>query len=875
MNEASAGGRSMRGQRRRIARALGAALWQHASATAAATALMILARLGAVSVPIALKHLIDHLGAPHRLALVPVLLALAYALLRFLSDALGEARDVAFSVVVQRAVASLRERTFAQLHRLGARFHAQRETGAIVRDVQKGADALGFLLGTALFSVLPTFIEIVVVVAIIADRYDQSFVLAIAATFAFYAAYTAIFTRRRLVFQRAVNALEARADARLVDSLLNQDTVKYFSTGEHEVSRLRGLLDEWVLARLANQRALTALHVGQSGVVAAGIAAVMLIGVQNVLAGAMTIGDLILVNAYIIQLCAPLNTLGFVFREANDALVDIERLFGILAARGTPGEDADMADAQALHVLDGEVRFRHVDFGYETRQAVLHDIDFTAAPGQTVAVVGGSGSGKSTLIRLLFRFYRPQRGSVEIDGQDLARVTQSSLRDAIGIVPQDTVLFNETIAYNIAYGQPRATRADIVRAARAAQLDDLIERLPDHYETRVGERGVRLSGGERQRIAIARAILKNPRIMVFDEATSALDTRSERAIQNELRRLARGRTTLVIAHRLSTIVDADLILVMEHGRIVESGRHEALRAREGVYAKMWAMQWQQDDLEHAGRRLATAPVNVAELLGRAAATVREGGVRASIEENDSHWVDAEDADALAQALVVLAKNETEPATREVRFGARRDGNTVLLGVTGGPRPAPLADEALARVEALLREAGASLTLDPQDHSVRYAAALPLHALVPEPPAPHSPSRMPCELAGLRIAVLDDDEETRDALEAALTLHGAQVEVYAGGAAWLESLRGRESAQWPVVALCDLHLGDEDGAHVVESLRELEQARGVARPVAVLGMTGEFARVAAAHAARDLFSACLVKPVTVPALIEAIESESRP
>ncbi|WP_042288009.1 ATP-binding cassette domain-containing protein [Paraburkholderia mimosarum] len=889
---------SRRAVRTGILRTLGEALWQHRSATAAATSLMILARLGAVSVPIALKHLIDDLGHAHALATLPALLALAYALLRFLSDALGEARDVAFSIVVQRAVASLRERAFAQLHRLGARFHAQRETGAIVRDVQKGADGLGFLLGTALFSVLPTVFEIGVVVAIVASRYDNAFVLAIAGTFVCYAAWTAIYTRWRLAFQRAVNRLEAQADGRLVDSLLNQDTVKYFSTEQHEVTRLRGVLDEWVLARTANQRALTALHVGQSGVVAAGIAAVMVIAVHNVLTGAMTVGDLVLINAYIIQVCAPLNTLGFVFREANDALVDVERLFGILSVRGTPGEDEDMPTAHTLMVHEGEVAFRHVDFGYDAGRPVLHDVSFTAAPGRTVAVVGGSGSGKSTLIRLLFRFYQPLRGSIAIDGQDIRHATQTSLREAIGIVPQDTVLFNETIAYNIAYGQPRATRADVVRAARAAQLDELIERLPDHYETRVGERGVRLSGGERQRIAIARAILKNPRIMVFDEATSALDTRSERAIQNELQRLARGRTTIVIAHRLSTIVEADLILVMEHGRIVEQGRHDALLAREGVYAKMWAMQWQQDDLEHAERRLATTTVNVASLLARVAARVREASgeaaARVAAQPDEGLWATVADSDALLQALTLLVANEVEHAVdngaqdaefamqaspardkRSVQLGARRDGNTVLLDVTGdGPRPAPLDDNALERIETLLREAGGSLTLDPQSQRVRYAVALPMHAVLPE--RTHSRGG---ELAGLRVVVLDDEVESRDALEAALALHGATVQQEASGAAWLAALRETPRSAWPDVVLCDLQLDGEAGEQIVTALRamEAEQAaqRGVmARPLPVIAMTGQVDRLAPGGDESAMFAARLDKPVAVHALLGTIAEAAK-
>jgi ATP-binding cassette subfamily B protein len=494
----------------RIAADLSRAIWRYRKETVLSLSLMIAAKLSIVLIPLVLKHIVDDLGRPVGQVLFPVFVVLAYALLRFLGDALNEARDVVFSIVTQRTVAAFTERTFAHLHRMSARFHARRETGAIVRDVQKGADGIGFLLGVALFTIVPTAFEIATIVAIMVRGYAREFTLAIAATFVCYAVYSFFFTRRRVAFQRGVNALGAQSDGRLVDSLLNYDTVKYFATEETETRRLSEVLEKWVHARTANQRALTALHVGQSAVIAFGIAAIMLLAAQRVVTGTMSVGDLILVNAYLIQICMPLNTLGFVFRETNDAMVNVERMFAILATQGRVGEDIDEPAAKPLVVSAGKIDFEHVDFGYDPARPILRGVDFHAYAGKTLAVVGGSGSGKSTIVKLLFRLYQPERGVIRIDGQDIGKVTQRSLREAIGIVPQDTVLFNETIAYNIAYGRPSATRADVVGAARAAQLDEFIERLPDYYDTRVGERGVRLSGGERQSIAIVRAILKDP-----------------------------------------------------------------------------------------------------------------------------------------------------------------------------------------------------------------------------------------------------------------------------------------------------------------------------------------------------------------------------
>jgi ATP-binding cassette subfamily B protein len=747
-----------------IAGDLSRAVWRYRKRTVLALSLMVAAKLSIVLIPLVLKHIIDELGRPVAQALFPVFLVLAYAVLRFLGDALNEARDVVFSIVTQRTVAAFTERTFAHLHRMSARFHTRRETGAIVRDVQRGADGIGFLLGVALFTIVPTAFESTTIVAIMVRNYAREFTLAIAVTFICYAVYTVIFTRRRVAFQRAVNALEAQSDGRLVDSLLNYDTVKYFATEDTETRRLSEVLEKWVHARVANQYALTTLHIGQSAVIALGIAAIMLLATQHVVAGSMSVGDLILVNAYLIQICMPLNTLGFVFRETNDALVNVERMFMILGTQGRVGEDIDDPVSQPLIVTAGKIEFEGVDFGYEPARRILREVDFHAYAGKTLAVVGGSGSGKSTIVKLLFRLYQPEQGRICIDGQDISKVTQRSLREAIGIVPQDTVLFNETIAYNIAYGRPSATRADVVRAARAAQLDEFIERLPDHYDTRVGERGVRLSGGERQRIAIARAILKDPRIIVFDEATSALDTRSERAIQTELTRLAQGRTSIVIAHRLSTIVDADWILVMEHGRVVEQGTHRELLSRDGVYAKMWSLQWQQGELEHAQRKLTAQSVSVATLTSGAIdalhdeIAVRRVSVQLDLVDNDLRVTG--DPSILEPVVVELCRNEIVHARPGERIALRveRHNNHVWFSVLGmGDKPAELSASAAQRMEATLASAGGGFTLMPLHGHLAYVAMLPLHPVADAHPQkrPAAPEDDAAPLRDLLVMAIDD------------------------------------------------------------------------------------------------------------------------
>jgi len=868
---------------RRIVADLARAVWRYRNQTVAAVVLMVTAKLAIVLMPLALKRVVDDLGHPAAQALFPVFLVLAYALLRFLGDALNEARDVVFSIVTQRTVAAFTERTFAHLHRMSARFHTKRETGAIVRDVQKGADGIGFLLGVALFTIVPTAFEISAIVAIMVSSYAREFTLVIFATFVCYAAYTFVFTRRRVAYQRAVNVLEAQSDGRLVDSLLNYDTVKYFATEDTETRRLNAVLEKWVHARTANQRALTALHVGQSAVIALGIAAIMLLAAQHVMVRQMSVGDLILVNAYIIQICMPLNTLGFVFRETNDAMVNVERMFAILGTQGRVGEDIDEAAAQPLKVSAGQISFEHVDFGYDPARQILHDVDFHAYPGKTLAVVGGSGSGKSTLVKLLFRLYQPNHGAIRVDGQDIGQVTQKSLREAIGIVPQDTVLFNETIAYNIAYGRPGATRADVVRAARAAQLNEFIERLPDHYDTRVGERGVRLSGGERQRIAIARAILKDPRIIVFDEATSALDTRSERAIQTELTRLAQGRTSIVIAHRLSTVVDADWILVMEHGRVVEQGTHRELLAREGVYSKMWSLQWQQGELEHAQRKLTARSVSLAALTA--------GVIDALHDELAAHRVtlypvltDTDlrvtgDPSVLQPLIAELCRDEIVQAKpgQRIELRVERHDNYAWVSVLGmGDKPAELSQAAARHMEETLAAAGGGFTLTPLGGRLAYVAMLPLRPVADsDAPAPATQGpdvvdrAMP--LDGLFVMAIDDQEDARDALEAVLSASGARVRLAASGDEALAWLANTPTQQWPHALVCDIVLADEDGYDVLRRLRRLEAERELPleERLPAIALTGYAQAEDRIRAKTAGFQAHLTKPVAADQLIADI------
>nr|WP_314626875.1 ABC transporter ATP-binding protein/permease [uncultured Noviherbaspirillum sp.] len=553
----------------------------------AAVMLLVLAKIATVCVPLLLKRIIDALSQPQAMTALPVYLLAGYAALRFSSTLFNEARDRVFSRVTQRTVATYAQMTFEHLHRLGARFHARRQMGGLLPDIDRGTGGVAFLLGVGLFTVIPTLIEIGLVLAIITSRYRAAYAGAIVLTFLVYTGFTLVFTARRAVHQRRVNRLDSSAKSRLADSLINYDAVKYFTNEALEAERFAGIMRHWTEAAVSNQKALFTLHVGQSAIIGCGVAAVMLLAGRGVMAGEMTVGDLVLVNAYVLQVCLPLNALGFVYRESRDAWVNAERLFAILHERPEMEEPPGLP---ALAVARGEVVFEHVSFGYEPSRPILRDVSFCIRPGATLAVVGGSGSGKSTLARLLLRLYAPDGGRILIDGQDVARVGADSVRAAIGVVPQDTVLFNDTIGYNIGYGRAGASADDVVEAARAAHIHDLVVSLERQYETEVGERGVTLSGGERQRIAVARAVLKNPPILVLDEATSALDSASEHAIQQELDRLSENRTVLMIAHRLSTVVDADEIIVLEQGRVIERGRHAQLLERHGAYARLWQLQ---------------------------------------------------------------------------------------------------------------------------------------------------------------------------------------------------------------------------------------------------------------------------------------------
>jgi ATP-binding cassette, subfamily B, heavy metal transporter len=489
--------------------------------------------------------------------------------------------------VTQRAVRTVALQVFRHLHSLSLRFHLNRQTGGMSRDIERGTRGISSLVSYTLFSILPTLVEITLVIGYLVLHYDIWFSAITFAALIIYISFTVFITEWRTHFRRTMNELDSKANTKAIDSLINYETVKYFGNEDYEARRYDEGLKSYETAAVKSQTSLSLLNTGQSGIIAIAVTLILWRATQGVIDGKMTLGDLVLVNAFMIQLYIPLNFLGVIYREIKQSLADMERLFGLLDQHR---EVADALHAKPLVAHGAEVKFSHVDFSYETKRQILFDVDFTIPAGTTTAVVGHSGSGKSTLSRLLFRFYDVNDGAITIDGQDLRDVTQASLRSAIGIVPQDTVLFNDTIEYNIAYGKPGATKAEIVAAAQAAYIHDFIESLPDGYGTMVGERGLKLSGGEKQRVAIARTLLKNPAILIFDEATSALDSKAEQAIQAQLKEIAQSRTTLVIAHRLSTIADAGQILVLDHGRIIERGTHVQLLAANGPYAQMWARQ---------------------------------------------------------------------------------------------------------------------------------------------------------------------------------------------------------------------------------------------------------------------------------------------
>jgi ATP-binding cassette subfamily B protein len=571
-------------------------IWAYKGRVLFALACLVAAKLTNVGVPLVFKQIVDALSPQQAALAVPLALLAAYGALRFSTMLFTELREIVFARVTQRAVRNIALQVFRHLHALSLRFHLERQTGGLTRDIERGTRSIGSLINYTIYSILPTLVEISLVLGILAVQYEAGFALITVATLALYITFTILVTNWRTQLRRTVNELDSAANTRAVDSLINYETVKYFNNEDFEARRYDTQLTKWEAAQVKSQISLSLLNIGQSAIIAVGVTLIMWRAAAGVASGAMTVGDIVLVNAFMIQLYIPLNFLGVLYREIRQSLTDIERMFGLMKEHR---EVADTPAAQPLPAGPAEVRFEHAGFSYEPRRQILFDVSFTIAPGKTVAVVGHSGSGKSTLARLLFRFYDVQSGAVKVSGTDIRSLTQASLRAAIGIVPQDTVLFNDTIYYNIRYGRPEATREEVIAAAKAAHIHDFIESTPDKYETMVGERGLKLSGGEKQRVAIARAVLKNPPILVFDEATSALDSKSEKAIQAELDRISVGRTTLIIAHRLSTVMNADEILVLDQGRIVERGTHRELLDDGGAYAQMWALQQQEEAEQEA------------------------------------------------------------------------------------------------------------------------------------------------------------------------------------------------------------------------------------------------------------------------------------
>ena len=574
-------------------------LWQYKWRVLAALLFVIGAKVANVGVPVLLKNLIDSMtikpGDPAALLVVPAGLLLAYGALRLMTSLFTELRELVFAKATQGASRQIALQTFEHLHALSLRFHLERQTGGMTRDIERGVRGIESLVSFSLYSIVPTLVEVAMVLTILAVKFDARFAWITGGALVLYIAFTVVVTEWRTQFRRQANEADSSAHTKAIDSLLNYETVKYFNNEGFEARRYDESLEALRRARLKSQTTLSLLNAGQQLIIAVGLVAMLWMATQGVVDGRLTLGDLVMVNAFMIQLYIPLNFLGVIYREIKQNLTDLDKMFTLMDRER---EVADAPGAEALRTNGPvDVRFEHVDFAYEPARAILHDVSFEIPAGKTVAVVGPSGSGKSTLARLLYRFYDVQAGKILIAGQDIRTVTQASVRRAIGIVPQDTVLFNDTVAYNIRYGKPDASDAEVEQAARAAHIHDFVMSTPKGYATMVGERGLKLSGGEKQRVAIARTLLKDPPILIFDEATSALDSANERAIQAEIKSAARGKTTLVIAHRLSTVVDAHEILVMELGRVIERGTHLQLLAARGRYADMWALQ--QSAEQHA------------------------------------------------------------------------------------------------------------------------------------------------------------------------------------------------------------------------------------------------------------------------------------
>ncbi len=569
-------------------------LWEYKGRVLAALVLLVAAKVATVGVPFILKGIVDSLSAQNSLLVLPVALLLGYGALRLLNVLFSELRDTVFARVRYRAMRNLSREVLSHLYSLSLQFHLERRTGGISRDLERGTRAVSSIMNYLVFNIIPTAAEFALVAFLLLGDYAVHFSIVTFTTVFIYISFTLLLTNWRMHIRHQMNRLDSQANSMAVDGLINYETVKYFNNDGYEINRYDDTLDEWEDCAVKSQASMSLLNFGQGSIIAIGVTIMMFYATQGVVDGSMTIGDLVLVNALMLQLFIPLNFLGIIYRSMMHSLADIDLMFGLLDKKG---DVSDKDNASELTVSQGVVRFDNVDFGYQPERQILHKVSFEIPAGKKLAVVGPSGAGKSTLSRLLFRFYDVDKGCVSIDGQSVSDVTQESLRQAVGIVPQDTVLFNETIFHNIIYARPDATKEDVFEASRMANIHDFIVQLPDGYDTVVGERGLKLSGGEKQRVAIARVILKNPKILVFDEATSSLDSHSEQIILSSLAEVAQQRTTLVIAHRLSTIADADIILVLENGRVKEQGNHQALLAQNGLYSSLWNIQLQENSSE--------------------------------------------------------------------------------------------------------------------------------------------------------------------------------------------------------------------------------------------------------------------------------------